>query len=50
MDTKTSKMKWITAVVLIAGIIMIIMGAARGEVATVLVKATSICMQCIGIN
>ena len=50
MKSNDSRIKWITAAVFLAGIIMIGIGIARGEPLTVLTKATSICMQCIGID
>ena len=50
MDQNNKRTRWITAIVLMAGIVMIVFGAARGEALTVLTKATSICMQCIGID
>ena len=34
----------------LAGIIMIALGAARGEVQVVLSKAIRICLECIGIG
>ena len=50
MNSNDSRIKWITAAVFLAGIIMIGIGIARGEPLTVLTKAASICMQCIGIG
>ena len=48
MDEK--KRKWITTVVFLAGLALMGLGIARGEVAVVLTKATTICLQCIGIG
>ena len=50
MNSNNPKTKWITAAIFLVGIIMIGIGIARGEPLTVLTKATSICMQCIGID
>ena len=50
MDSKTKKSRWITIAVFAIGIALICIGIARGETVTVLNKATSICMQCIGID
>ena len=50
MNSKVTKTKWITAAVFVIGIAMICIGVALGEAVTVLTKATSICMQCIGID
>ena len=50
MDSKESKTKLITLAVFLAAVAMICLGVARGEVVTVLTKATSICLQCIGIG
>ena len=50
MNSKRAKTKWITVTVLVIGIALICAGIARGEAVTVLTKATSICMQCIGID
>ncbi len=50
MNPNNPKIRWITAAVFLAGIIMIGIGITRGEPLTVLTKATSICMQCIGID
>ena len=50
MDLKMKTTKWVTVAVLVIGIAMICIGIARGEAVTVLTKATSICMQCIGID
>ncbi|MBR3125186.1 MAG: hypothetical protein IKF42_07120 [Mogibacterium sp.] len=50
MNSNSPKIKWITAAIFLAGIIMIGIGISRGEPLVVLTKATSICMQCIGID
>ena len=42
--------KWITIAILALSFVMIGLGIARGEAHVVLNKATSICMQCIGIQ
>ena len=47
----TEKHRRIIAFVLLAlGIVLILAGIFRGEVATVFNKATHICMECIGIG
>ena len=50
MDSNNKNIKWITVFVFLIGVAMIGYGIARGEPLIVLTKATSICMQCIGIN
>ncbi|MBQ6457142.1 MAG: thioredoxin [Mogibacterium sp.] len=50
MNSNSPKTKWITMAVFLIGVAMIGFGIARGEAVTVMTKATSICMQCIGIN
>lgn len=37
-------------IVLVISISFIVVGASRGEVKTVLKKATNICLECIGIG
>lgn len=37
-------------VIAAAGIAFIIIGATRGEIGTVFMKATKICLECIGIG
>lgn len=44
------RQSWIGAGTLIAGILLILAGIVRGETATVLTKAVSICLECIGIG
>lgn len=48
MSEKTRRIAALTLVV--AGVIMIAIGVARGEVQTVLRKAINICLECIGIG
>ena len=50
MKIKEKNIKWITITVLALSLCMIIAGIVNGEPAVVLTKATSICLQCIGIN
>lgn len=50
MKIKEKNKKWITLVVLAIAVCMIIAGVINGEPVVVLTKATSICLQCIGIN
>ncbi len=46
-----TRAKAITQIVLLcAGIAMIIYGAYRGEIATVLSKAIKLCLECVGIG
>jgi len=42
--------KIIPAVILTAGIVMMIMGIQRGELQSILQKGTVICLECIGIG
>ena len=50
MKIKEKNRKWITIAVLAAAVCMIAAGITNGEAVVVLTKATSICMQCIGLN
>ena len=50
MKTGEKNRKWITVAVLAASVCLIIAGIANGEPVVVLTKATSICMQCIGLD
>ena len=44
------KKRWLCLVLLAAAIIMCIYGAFRGDVKDVLIKATKICLECIGLG
>lgn len=44
------KEMWLRAAIVLGGIVFIAIGASRGEVFTVFMKATKICMECIGIG
>ena len=44
------KKKTAGILLLITGVIFIALGVTRGEAATVLLKATNICLECIGIG
>lgn len=50
MKVKEKNIRYITATVLLAALCMIALGIRNGEVGVVLTKATSICLQCIGIG
>ena len=50
MKINDKNRKWITLALLLVSCGMIAAGIVRGEPAVVLTKATSICMQCIGIG
>lgn len=41
---------WIGRGALVLGILFVLIGVMRDEVATVFLKATSICLECIGIG
>jgi hypothetical protein len=42
--------RWISYLLATAGIILILVGLARGEAADVMQKAVLICLECIGIR
>ena len=44
------KSRWAAWCCILASIVMMIYGAARGEAAAVLKKAVVICLECIGIG
>lgn len=44
------KRNWIGRGIFILGILFVMIGIARGEVETVFLKATNICLECIGIG
>lgn len=47
----TEKMRiWFGRGIFLTGILFMIIGIARSEVATVFLKATNICLECIGIG
>ena len=50
MKIKEKNKRWITIAVLAAAACMIAAGIVNGEPVVVLTKATSICMQCIGLD
>ena len=50
MKIKEKNIKYIRAAVLLAALCMMAQGIRNGEVGVVLTKATSICLQCIGIG
>ncbi|SFB99930.1 CD1871A family CXXC motif-containing protein [Butyrivibrio sp. YAB3001] len=50
MTKEKSVPVWITYILLIAAIVSCLFGAYRGEIKTVYIKATNICMECIGIG
>lgn len=44
------KKRWITGTLLMAGLAFMTIGIMRGEMDTVFIKATKICLECIGIG
>ena len=50
MKIKEKNIKYIRAAVLLSALVMMTIGIMNGEVGVVLTKATSICLQCIGIG
>ena len=42
--------KWSGSALAAAGILMMVYGISRGEMAVVFTKAVNICMECIGIG
>lgn len=42
--------RWLAAALLVAAVVMMAAGAARGEVQQVWMKASNICMECIGLG
>ena len=47
---KEKNIKWITTAAFVLALCLMIVGIKNGEVSVVLTKATSICLQCIGVN
>ena len=50
MNMGAKKRNVIAAVILCAGIVLVVAGIFRGEAVTVFKKATRICLECIGIG
>ncbi len=44
------RLRWLRLALLCAALALIALGAARGEVQTVITKSTRICMECIGLG
>lgn len=50
MNTQRRKRLWLPLTLAAAGVVMMAVGALRGEAATVLYKAVRVCLECIGIG
>lgn len=42
--------RWVGAAAALLGLVLMIIGAMRGEMDVVVAKATNICLECIGIG
>ena len=52
MDKKMKKQhsSWIGIGIALVGVVFMVVGIFRGEMATVLMKAVNICLECVGIG
>ena len=50
MIKKLTETKWTGVVLMLIGILLMVWGINRGEMAVVFTKAINICMECIGIG